>query len=42
MRGFLAAHGFDPGPSQRPLLAGATSGLLATGPAVLTLTMFGS
>ena len=42
MRGFLAAHGYDPGPSQRPLLAGALSGLLATAPAIAVLAAFGS
>ena len=31
---FLSAHGYDPGPSQRPLLAGAISGVLATAPAI--------
>ena len=30
MATFLSAHGYDPGPSQRPLLAGAISGVLAT------------
>lgn len=42
MAGFLTAHGFDPGPTQRPLLAGAISGLLATIPAVALLWSFGS
>lgn len=42
MAGFLAAHGYDPGPSQRPLLAGAISGVLATVPAVGVLIAFGS
>ena len=32
--GFVSAHGYDPGPSQRPYLAGAISGLLATVPAI--------
>ena len=42
MPGFLSAHGFDPGPTQRPLLAGALSGIVATLPAVVTLLLFGS
>jgi hypothetical protein len=40
--GFLSAHGYDPGPTQRPLLAGAISGALATIPAVALLAIFGS
>lgn len=40
--GFLAAHGYDPGPSQRPLLAGAISGIIATIPAIAVLIGFGS
>ena len=42
MAGFLSAHGYDPGPTQRPLLAGAISGVLATGPAIVLLYLFGS
>ena len=42
MASFLAAHGYDPGPTQRPLTAGAISGILATAPAVATLVWFGS
>jgi hypothetical protein len=42
IRGFLDAHGYDPGPSQRPLLAGAISGILATVPAIGVLILFGS
>ena len=42
MAGFLRAHGYDPGPTQRPLLAGAISGVLATAPAVGLLYAFGS
>lgn len=42
MAGFLAAHGYDPGPSQRPFLAGAISGVLGTIPAVGVLIAFGS
>lgn len=42
MATFLSAHGYDPGPSQRPLTAGTISGLLATAPAVAILLWFGS
>jgi hypothetical protein len=42
MRGFLDAHGYDPGPSQRPLLAGGISGVIATVPALAVLVAFGS
>ena len=42
IRGSLDAHGYDPGPSQRPLLAGAISGILATLPAIGVLILFGS
>jgi hypothetical protein len=42
MPGFLSAHGYDPGPTQRPLLAGAISGALAAIPAVAVLWAFGS
>ena len=42
MPGFLAAHGYDPGPTQRPLLAGAITGLAATIPAVAILYTLGS
>src|SRR5438046_315389 len=42
MPGFLSAHGYDPGPTQRPLFAGAISGVLATIPAIATLYAFGS
>lgn len=42
MAGFLAAHGYDPGPTQRPLTAGAIAGLLATAPAIGILLWFGS
>lgn len=41
IRGFLDAHGYDPGPSQRPLLAGAISGILATLPAIVVLLLSG-
>jgi hypothetical protein len=40
MRSFLQAHGYDPGPTQRPVLAGAIAGLIATVPAACIL--FGS
>lgn len=42
MANFLSAHGYDPGPSQRPLTAGAICGVLATAPAVAVLYFFGS
>ena len=42
MQGFLGAHGYDPGPTQRPLVAGMISGLVATIPAVAILHIFGS
>jgi hypothetical protein len=42
MTSFLSAHGYDPGPTQRPLLAGAIAGVLATVPAVAILAAFGS
>ena len=42
MAGFLSAHGYDPGPTQRPLLSGALAGLLATAPAIALLAAFGS
>ena len=42
MAGFLSAHGYDPGPTQRPLLAGAISGVVATAPATAILHAFGS
>lgn len=42
MAGFLSAHGYDPGPTQRPLLAGALSGLAATVPAVALLFVSGA
>jgi hypothetical protein len=40
--GFLDAHGYDPGPSQRPLLSGALSGVLGTLPAIPVLIAFGA
>lgn len=42
MATFLSAHGFNPGPTQRPLLAGAMSGILSTVPAIAILYLFGS
>ena len=42
MPGFLAAHGYDPGPIQRPMTAGAISGMVAALPAALVLHLFGS
>lgn len=42
MISFVRAHGYDPGPTQRPLVAGAIAGLLATVPASAPLTGFGS
>jgi hypothetical protein len=42
MAGFLSAHGYDPGPTQRPVLAGAISGVVATLPAIAILVAFGS
>lgn len=42
MIGLSAAHGDDPGPTQRPLVAGAISGAIATIPAVAILYAFGS
>ena len=42
MASFLGAHGYDPGPTQRPLIAGAISGVLATIPAIAILYVFGS
>ena len=38
----LRAHGLDAGPTQRPLLAGALSGLLADIPTLPLLSWFGS
>ncbi len=42
MAGFLSAHGYDPGPTQRPQLAGTISGLGATVPAVALLYVSGA
>ena len=42
MIGFIRAHGYDPGPTQRPLLAGTVTGLLAAAPAAAVFLAFGS
>ena len=42
MLSFAAAHGYDPGPVQRPIRTGAVAGLLGTGPASGVLWAFGS
>jgi hypothetical protein len=42
MTGFLSAHGYDPGPTQRPALAGLLAGTLATFPATALLHAFGA
>ena len=42
MNPFLSAHGYDPGPTQRPATAGALSGAIATLPAIALLALFGS
>ena len=42
MATFLSAHGYSPGPTQRPLLAGAIAGVLATVPALGLLYVFPS
>ncbi len=39
---FLRAHGIDPGPTQRPMLAGALAGLLALPPAAAVFVGLGS
>jgi hypothetical protein len=38
----LRAHGLEAGPTQRPLLVGALSGMVADLPAIAILTVFGS
>jgi hypothetical protein len=38
----LQAHGLDAGPTQRPLLAGALGGVIATAPALVVLVVFQS
>jgi hypothetical protein len=42
MQTFLKAHGYDPGPLQRPVLAGAATGLAASLPACAILAATGS
>lgn len=42
MTRFLRAHGYDPGPKQRPMLTGAIVGILGTAPATAILLPFGS
>lgn len=42
MASFLSAHGYDPGPTQRPALAGGITGILATPPAIAILIVFRS
>jgi hypothetical protein len=42
MASFLSVHGYAPGPTQRPFLAGAISGVIATAPAIAILRSFGS
>src|SRR5690242_11978094 len=42
MAAFLSVHGYEPGPTQRPLVAGAISGVIATAPAIALLLLFGS
>src|SRR3546814_4352640 len=42
MPSFLNAHGFDPSPTQRPVLAGILAGVIGTAPATAVLVAFGS
>jgi hypothetical protein len=42
MLSMLQAHGLDAGPTQRPLLAGAVSAVIADLPAIAVLVPFGS
>ena len=42
MLSMLQAHGLEAGPTQRPLLAGAVGGLVASLPATAVLIVFGS
>jgi hypothetical protein len=42
MIGLSAAHGDDPGPTQRPLLGGAISGVIGTLPAIAILMLSGA
>lgn len=42
MNPFLVAHGYDPGPTQRPTFAGTLTGIVATAAAIPLLWQFGS
>jgi hypothetical protein len=42
MMTFLRAHGMDPGPLQRPVLAGAMTGFFAAAPGLLVFAVFRS
>lgn len=42
MLSILQAHGLDPGPTQRPQLAGAVSSLIANAPAMALVSFFGT
>lgn len=42
MLSILQAHGLDPGPTQRPQLAGALSSLIANAPATALVVLFGT
>ena len=42
MMSFIRAHGADPGPTQRPYLAGSLTGLAALIPAAVIFVAFGS
>lgn len=42
MATFLSVYGYEPGPSQRPVLAGGIAGILGTAPAIPILIWFGS
>jgi hypothetical protein len=42
MLSMLQAHGLEAGPTQRPILAGAVSGLIAALPALAVVLLFGS
>ena len=42
MMGFLSAHGFDPGPTQRPALAGTATSVIAVLPAAVLFVAAGS
>jgi hypothetical protein len=39
---FIRAHGYVPGPTQRPLIAGVVTGVIATIPAVVTAEIGGA